>query len=82
MRNYLTESAYRDLIAYLHRLWSKGLISSEAFTHDWSQYTAASEGYDKTAIVGFTWMWTSSDIFGLGLADQYIALSSLKQAVD
>lgn len=82
VRNYLTEPAYRDLIAYLHRLWSKGLISSEAFTHDWSQYTAASKGHDKTAIVGFTWMWTPSDIFGPDLADQYITLPSLKQTAD
>lgn len=76
--NYLTDTRYRDLIVYLHGLWSKGLISSDAFTHDWSKYTGTAKGENGVAKVGFTWMWTPSDIFGPDLADQYVTIPSLK----
>lgn len=76
--NYLTDTRYRDLISYLHRLWSKGLISADAFTHDWSKYTGTAKGENGVAKVGFTWMWTPSDIFGPDLADQYVTIPSLK----
>lgn len=82
VHNYLTDTRYRDLIVYLHELWDAGVISSDAFTHDWSKYTGTAKGEGKTAIVGFTWMWTPSDIFGPELGDQYITIPSLKQHAD
>lgn len=78
VKNYLTDSRYKEVIQFLHKLWVDGVISSEAFTHDWSKYTSTSKGEGKTAKVGMTWMWTPSDIFGTQLADQYITIPALK----
>ncbi|PRB43452.1 ABC transporter substrate-binding protein [Arthrobacter sp. MYb23] len=78
IKNYLTDPAYKDLANYLHDLWSEGLISNEAFTQDWSKYTATTKGEGTTAKVGVTWMWTPSDIFGSQLADQYVTIPQLK----
>ncbi|MDN6586111.1 MAG: extracellular solute-binding protein [Bifidobacterium crudilactis] len=78
VQNYLTDPNYKELISYLHNLWSDGVISSEAFTHDWSKYTGTAKGNGTTATVGFTWMWTPSDIFGPQLASQYVTIPSLK----
>jgi ABC-type glycerol-3-phosphate transport system substrate-binding protein len=80
VKNYLTDTRYKTLIQYLHRLWSDGVISPEAFTHDWSKYTGTAKGNGSTATVGFTWMWTPSDIFGPKIADQYVTIPSLKQS--
>lgn len=82
VKNYLTDSRYKELISYLHDLWSDGVVSPEAFTHDWSKYTGTAKGNGSTATVGFTWMWTPSDIFGPELGGQYITLPSLKASSD
>lgn len=78
VKNYLTDPAYKEFIQYTRDLWSKGLISKEAFTHDWSQYTSTAKGEGTTAKVGMSWMWTPSDLFGTQLADQYITIPQLK----
>ena len=44
VKNYLTDSRYKEVIQFLHKLWVDGVISSEAFTHDWSKYTSTSKG--------------------------------------
>ncbi|QPL06624.1 extracellular solute-binding protein [Actinomyces respiraculi] len=78
VKNYLTDPAYKELIVYLRRLWEKGLISEEAFTHDWSAYTSTSKGDGDVAKVGVTWMWTPSDIFGSTLGSQYVTIPALQ----
>ncbi|MFC7624743.1 hypothetical protein [Microlunatus sp. GCM10028923] len=78
VKSYLTDPAYKEFIQYMRDLWSKGLISKEAFTHDWSQWTATAKGDGKTARMGVSWMWTPSDLFGSKLADQYITIPQLK----
>ena len=82
VKNYLTDDRYKELISYLHRLWADGVISAEAFTHDWSKYTGTCMGEGTTAKVGFSWQWTPTGIFGPKLADQYITLPSLKARAD
>ncbi len=78
VKTYFTDTRYRQLIQWLHRMWSENLISSEAFTHDWSKYEATAKGDGKTARVGATIMWTPSDIFGSELGKQYVTVPSLK----
>ena len=78
VKNYLTDPRYKKLIEYLHQLWTDGVISKEAFTHDWSKYTSVAKGEGTTATVGVTWMWTPSDIFGTQIADQYVTIPQLK----
>lgn len=82
VKNYLTDERYKEVVEFLHRLWQDGVISNEAFTHDWSKYTSTAKGEGDTAKVGVTWMWTPSDIFGTELADQYITIPSLKASAD
>lgn len=77
VKNYLTDDRYRTLISYLRGLWEKGLISEEAFTHDWSGYTGTAKGSEDTAKVGVTWMWTPSDVFGKELGPQYVTIPAL-----
>lgn len=77
MKNYLTSPAYKELVQFMHELWADGLISPEAFTHDWSQYTAATKNEGDVAKVGLTIMWTPSDIFGPNLAPQYVTIPQL-----
>ncbi|MDF2916682.1 MAG: putative transporter substrate binding component [Microbacterium sp.] len=78
VKSYVTHPAYREFVEFLHGLYADGLISKEAFTHDWSQYTAGTKGEGATASVGMTWMWTPSDIFGTELADQYVTIPQLQ----
>lgn len=78
VQNYLTDPHYKELIQFLHKLWADGVISSEAFTHDWSKYTSTSKGEGNVAKVGMTWMWTPSDIFGSTLGPQYVTMPALK----
>jgi len=78
VKNYLTDPAYKELIVFLRRLWEKGLISEEAFTHDWSAYTSTAKGDGDVAKVGVSWMWTPSDIFGSTLGPQYVTIPALK----
>lgn len=78
VKNYLTDPAYKELIIFLRRLWEKGLISEEAFTHDWSAYTSTAKGDGDVAKVGVTWMWTPSDIFGSTLGPQYVTIPALQ----
>ncbi|MEE8667618.1 MAG: ABC transporter substrate-binding protein [Bifidobacterium mongoliense] len=80
--NYLTDPRYKSLIEYLHKLWSDGVISSQAFTHDWSQYTAGLKGDKGTATVGMTWLYAPTGTFGKPIADQYITIPALKQSAD
>lgn len=82
VKTYFTDPRYRQLIQWLHRMWSENLISNEAFTHDWTKYEATAKGDGKTARVGATIMWTPSDIFGSELGKQYVTVPSLKYDKD
>ena len=74
IKNYLTDPAYKDFIKYMNELWSDGVIANDAFTHDFSKFSSRAKGEGKTAIVGATFWWTPSDMFGSQLADQYMTL--------
>lgn len=78
VKNYLTDVRFKKTVQWLHKLWKEGLISKDAFTHDWSQYTSTAKGDQKTAVVGSSVMWTPDDLFGTELGKQYITLPTLK----
>ncbi|MFT8356211.1 MAG: extracellular solute-binding protein [Bifidobacterium aquikefiri] len=82
VKNYLTDSRYKTLVQYMHKLWSDGVISPEAFTHDWSKFTSTAKGNGKTATVGFEWMWTPAGTFGADNYDQYVTIPSLEQSAN
>ncbi|WP_282837517.1 extracellular solute-binding protein [Microbacterium flavum] len=77
VRNYLTDPEYKQFIQYMNDLWTAGVISKDAFTHDFSKYSSTAKGQGETATVGATFWWTPSDMFGSQLADQYVTLPSL-----
>lgn len=77
IKNYLVEPAYKDFTVYMHDLWSKGLISNEAFDHDFTKYINTLKGEGTTAKVGMTFWWTPADAFGPEISDQYIAIPQL-----
>ncbi len=80
VKNYYVDPRFRELIVYLHKLYSEGLINPEAFTHDYGAMTTLAQGSGKTARVGVQFAWDAATIFGTTLADQYIVLPPLKQS--
>ncbi|WP_226805741.1 extracellular solute-binding protein [Bifidobacterium eulemuris] len=82
VQNFFTDERYKEVIEYLNKLWSAGLINKEAFTHDYSTAQSTARGDGDTAKVGVTWGWTASDRFGAELADQYVAVGPLKASAD
>jgi len=80
VKNYYMDTRYRDLVAYLHKLYQANLVNPEALTADYSTFQSLARGQGKTAKVGFTWGWESGDRFGVDLADQYISIPPLKMS--
>lgn len=82
IKSFLTDDRYKELIQFLNRLWSEGLIAKDAFTHDYSKSQSTARGQGDMAKIGFTWGWTASDRFGDKLAGQYEAMPQLKAKAD
>lgn len=72
--------AYRNLEAYLNRLYKQNLINQEVFTQDYSGMMAKSKQGD-VAMVGVTLGWSIEDRTGQ-FAEQYMALQPLKASED
>lgn len=73
---YITEE-YKNVTAYLHKLYSQGLINPEVFTTtDYSVANALSSEGDA-ARVGFTFGWSVESRTGM-FTDEYIVLPQLK----
>jgi putative aldouronate transport system substrate-binding protein len=82
VKNFWTDTRYRDLMIFMNKLWRAELINPEALTADYSTFQSVARGQDKTAKVGFTWGWESGDRFGVEVADQYISLPPLKMSAN
>ena len=65
-----TTEDYKNLVIYLHKLYSEGLINQEVFTQDYSQFQARSKDTEY-AKVGATMGWSIEDRFGTQWKDQY-----------
>ncbi|MFT9232682.1 MAG: extracellular solute-binding protein [Bifidobacterium sp.] len=74
--NFLVSDEYKQVVEYLHSLMQKGLIPADALTREDSAITADTVSDGKTAKSGMIVGWSKTD-FGT-LADQYVALPSLK----
>lgn len=82
VKNYLVDDRYKELVTFLNKLNTAGLINSEVFTHDYTKFQSVARGEGDTAKVGFTWGWVASDRFGEQLASQYTSMSPLKWRAD
>lgn len=74
MRFYPTSDGYKELLEYIHKLYSEGLIEKNIFTIDDEQYIAnGSEG-----LYGSTIYNTPVELFGGKDAKNYTGMSSLE----
>lgn len=79
--NFLWETeAYKNVQAYLGRLWSENLINMEVYTQDYSG-TMAKSKQGASAMVGVTLGWSIADRTG-PFSDQYVTLDALKSSSD
>ncbi|XEC94424.1 ABC transporter substrate-binding protein [Paenibacillus tarimensis] len=78
VKNFLIDERYKEMVAFLHKLNTAGLINPEVFTHDYTKFQSVARGEGDTAKVGFTWGWVASDRFGEQVAPQYTSMSPLK----
>ncbi len=72
--------AYKNLQAYLGRLWAEKLINVEVYTQDYSGMMAKSK-QGSEAMVGVTLGWSIADRTGQ-FSDQYVVLDALKASAD
>jgi len=80
VKNYLVDDRYKELVVFLNKLYSAGLINTEVFTHDYTKFQSVSRGEGDIAKVGFTWGWVGSDRFGEQLAPQYSSMAPLRSS--
>lgn len=78
VKNFLIDDRYKELVVFLNKLYSAGLINTEVFTHDYTKFQSIARGEGDYAKVGFTWGWVASDRFGEQLAPQYASMAPLK----
>lgn len=68
---------YKEALQYFHRLYSKGLLDKEGFTHDTNVYVAKIQ--DPNKICGGFMGWSRSSTAGPN-KDDYVAIAPLKGA--
>jgi putative aldouronate transport system substrate-binding protein len=78
VKNFLVDSRYKAVVAFLAKCYSAGLINTEVFTQDYSKFQSVSRGNGETAAVGYTFGWEVTDRFGNTLAPQYTSMGPLK----
>ncbi|WP_138495868.1 extracellular solute-binding protein [Paenibacillus pinistramenti] len=82
VKNFFSDERYKELVEFLNKCYSAGLINPEVFTQDYTKYQSVARGSGDTAKVGFTWGWEVTDRFGNTLAPQYTSMSPLKVSAD
>lgn len=80
---FAVDERYKLFMKYLNRLYTQGLINSNAITNDYSAFQSLSRGNEKgEAVVGCVFGWEETDKFGPDLYSQYTALAPLEYDVD
>lgn len=82
VKNFFTDERYKNVVAFLNKCFSAGLINPEVFTQDYTKYQSVARGKGDTAAVGFTWGWEVTDRVGNALSTQYKSMSPLKMTAD
>jgi putative aldouronate transport system substrate-binding protein len=78
VKNFFVDERYKEVVTFLNKLYSEGLISEEAFTQDYTKYQSVARGEGTNAKVGYTYGWELTDRFGNEIADQYASIAPLK----
>lgn len=80
--NFFIDERYKEVVQFLNKLYTNGLINEEAFTQDYTKYQSVARGEGDIAKVGFTFGWEKTDRFGLQVADQYVTFAPMKKSED
>lgn len=78
VKNYFEDGRYKEIVQFLNKCYTEGLINPEVFTQDYSKFQSVARGEGSDAKVGFTWGWEITDRVGNELASQYVPLAPLK----
>ncbi|OPJ54665.1 extracellular solute-binding protein [Clostridium oryzae] len=82
VKNLYNSNEYKNLVKFLNKCFKAGLVNPEVFTQDYTKYQSVARGTGKTAKVGFTWGWLSSDRFGTEVSNQYESIKQLKSSAN
>lgn len=74
VRFYATTDEYRNLLEYLHKLYSEELIDQTIFSIEWGQFTAAASEEQYASYV----FYDPIDFFGEEIGASWDSLSALK----
>ncbi|RCW76756.1 extracellular solute-binding protein [Saliterribacillus persicus] len=82
VKNFFVDERYKEMVVFMNRLYSNGLINEEAFTQDYTKYQSVARGEGENAKVGYTYGWERTDRFGLNVADQYVSFDPMAKSAD
>ena len=81
VKNYLVDDRYKELIMFLNKCYDEGLINTEVFTQDYSQFQAVTRN-PEAPVVGYTFGWDITDRVGMQWAPQYETIAPLTPTAD
>lgn len=74
LRFYATTDEYRELLEYMNRLYTEGLIDQNIFTIEWGQFLANASENQYASMV----FYDPIDLFGEEIGSQYNSMSALE----
>ena len=79
--NKYADSRMKELIVFLNKLYSEGLVNPQVFTDDYSAFKALGRS-PEVPILGVGFGWDYSGVVGMEWADQYAIVPPLKPYAD
>lgn len=81
VKNFFVDERYKELIVFLNRLFSEGLINPEVFTQDYTKFQSVTRS-EGAPVVGYTYGWDLTDRLGNEWAPQYVTMGPMKPTAD
>jgi len=81
VKNRYADPRYKELIAFLHKLYKEDLINPQVFTDDYNAYKALGRS-PEVPILGMSFGWDVPGVVGTEWADQYTIMPPLKPYAD
>lgn len=76
--NFFASNAYKELIIFLNKCYTEGLINPDVFTQDYTSF----QNLARSGVVGFTFGYDILDRMGAELEGQYVSVAPLKPSAD
>ncbi len=77
VKNFFVEEPYKNLVVFLNKLFSEGLVNPEVFTQDYTKFQSVTRS-EGAPVVGYTYGWDLTDRFGNEWAPQYVTMGPMK----